>query len=397
MKTTYLENRFSESAENIPVSFIPEILKVTSYPDVISFAGGLPDPALFPAEALNDAARKVFSLEGSAALQYSVSEGILPLREFIAQRSSRNMGIKVETENVMITSGSQQGLDLAGKLLIDPGDPVLMERPSYLGAIQAFSAYQPLFLGSDLLEDGIDTDSFSENLYRHNVKLFYTVPDFQNPTGISYSMEKRAFVAKEIAKYDTYIVEDDPYGEIRFSGEGLPRIKTFLPDRTILLGSFSKIISPGMRLGWVIAEKSIIEKMVLAKQASDLHSNCLAQKIIFRYLMDNDLDRHIASIKHAYKERRDAMLEMITKYFPEDIKIIRPEGGMFLWITFPEKIKITSLLQEAAMKKVLFVPGKAFYIDEEKDNTMRLNFSNTDKEKIKTGIEKLGKILSKHL
>jgi 2-aminoadipate transaminase len=397
MKTTCKKYLFAERMKQIPVSFIREILKVTSSPDTISFAGGLPSPDYFPLDAIKEAAIKVLEKDGRNVLQYAVSEGYYPLREFIADRYYKKSGMKISPEEILITNGAQQGIDLAGKIFINPQDYILLERPSYLGAIQSFSAYQPRFLSADLLNDGINIDQFKNLLIQHPVKLFYTVPNFQNPTGISYSVEKRMLLAKIVSEFNTIIVEDDPYGEIRFNGEQPPSFKSILPEQTILLGSFSKIISPGMRMGWMAADKKIIEMIILTKQASDLHSNYLAQRIIYQFLIDNDLDTHINLIRAAYKKQRDAMIKMISDHFPKDYKVTHPDGGMFLWVTLPEKFNTNKVLEAAAKEKVAFVPGSTFYTNTPTENCMRLNFSNTNFKDMEEGIKRLSKILKEQI
>jgi 2-aminoadipate transaminase len=397
METQCNNYQFATRMGQIPKSFIREILKITSHPDIISFAGGLPNPEYFPLEAIKEAAIKVFENDGKNVLQYAVSEGYQPLREFIADRYQKKSGMKISPTEILITNGAQQGLDLAGKLFINPSDYILLERPAYLGAIQSFSAYEPRIISTDLLDDGIDPDQFKDILKKYPVKLFYTVPNFQNPTGISYSEEKRHILAQLASNYSMIIVEDDPYGELRFNGKAACPFKKLLPDQTILLGSFSKIISPGMRMGWMAADKKIIEMSVLAKQACDLHSNFLSQRIIYQYLMDNDLDKHIDTIKNAYKKQKDFMLKLIQDYFPEDLTVTQPEGGMFLWVTLPPHINAFDLLDKAAKEKVAFVPGGTFYSDHRRDNCLRLNFSNTNFEDMEEGIKRLGKILKDHV
>jgi len=386
---------FAERVNGIPKSFIREILKVTSQPDVISFAGGLPNPSCFPEKEIALAAQRVFEEDAKNVLQYAVSEGYHPLREYISERYRRKHGIDISPEEILIVNGSQQGLDLAAKLFLNKGDKVLLERPSYLGAIQAFSVYQPEFITIPLLEDGINIPSLEEALYKNEAKLFYTVPNFQNPTGISYSLEKKKKVAELLRNSNTFLIEDDPYGEIRFMGEYIPPIKKFNLEQTILLGSFSKIISPGMRLGWVAAPKEIIEKMIVMKQAADLHSNFLSQRIIYRYLRDNSLDEHINRLKTAYAAQRNCMIEMIWDYFPKEISYTKPEGGMFIWLTLPEELDAFVLLEEAAKEKVVFVPGKTFYASPGGENTIRLNFSNSNAEQMEEGIRKLGTIFKR--
>lgn len=396
MQQNQNELLFSERVKHIPKSFLREILKVTSQTDIISFAGGLPNPEFFPVEAIKAASKKVLENDGRNVLQYAVSEGYYPLRKYIAERYAQK-GLEVDPEEILITNGSQQALDLVGKIFIDPGDRILMERPSYLGAIQAFSLYQPAFLGVDLFRDGIDLNEFRKVIRDNAVKLFYTVPNFQNPTGISCAENKREEMAKIILKSNTLLVEDDPYGDINFKEQCIPPVKKLIGKQGILLGSFSKIISPGMRLGWVVAEKRIIEKLLLAKQASDLHSNFLSQRIIYQYLLDNDLDGHITTIREAYRKQKNFMIEMIEKHFPKQIDYNDPEGGMFVWLKLPAKINAFQLLKCAAKEKVVFVPGEIFYVDRAEKNTLRLNFSNSTARQMEKGIEIMGKLLAKAL
>jgi 2-aminoadipate transaminase len=386
--------RFAGRMNSIPRSFIREILKVTSQPDVISFAGGLPNPDYFPAEEITAAAQKVLREDSKSTLQYGVSEGYYPLRKFISNRYKSRYGMEISPEEILIVNGSQQGLDLAGKIFIDQGDKVLLEKPSYLGAIQAFSAYQPEFVTMPLPDDGPDTEFFQTIMKKETIRLFYSIPNFQNPSGISYSADKRKIVSEILNEHDTILVEDDPYGEIRFNGEMLPPLKKFLPENSILLGSFSKIIAPGLRLGWVAAQKEIIEKMIIAKQASDLHSNFLSQKIIHQFLSDNDLDEHLVKIKMGYKNKCSLMLQALDNYFPEGCSWSKPDGGMFIWVTLPEKMNAYDFLQKAAEKKIAFVPGKTFFAGSGGENTMRLNFSNSTAEQIEEGIRQLGGIIS---
>ena len=347
--------------EKTPRSFIREILKVTLDPEIISFGGGLPNPALFPVEALVEAARDVLTEDGMSALQYSTTEGYLPLREYIATRYQKRTGLSISPEHILITNGSQQCLDLIGKVFINTEDPVAIERPGYLGAIQAFSLYEPEFHEVPLLEDGPDTEILSQVLDTHSPKLFYGVPNFQNPSGISYSGEKRHEVAEILSEHDTLFIEDDAYGELRFRGEDLPLVSSYLPGLGVITGSFSKIIAPGMRMGWIAAPPEVFEQVVTAKQASDLHSNYLTQRIIYKFLTDNDLDLHIRHIREVYRHQRDIMVTMIEETFPPGVTITRPEGGMFLWATLPRNFSTMELFHIAIKENVAFVPGDPFY------------------------------------
>ncbi|MGZ7044016.1 MAG: aminotransferase-like domain-containing protein [Methanobacterium sp.] len=384
---------FADRMKNVHKSFIREILKVTEEPDVISFAGGLPNPKSFPVKEINGAVTKVLSRNGDEVLQYSTTEGYLPLRKYIAERYLKK-GLKVDPDEILITNGSQQGIDLISKVFLNKGDEVLVENPTYLAAIQSFGLFEPQFKSVTLLEDGVDVNALRRMLDKNKIKLFYSVTNFQNPTGITYSGQKRKEIAKILKDELTIFVEDYPYGEIRFLGEELPPVKAYL-DNSVLLGSFSKIVSPGMRLGWIVANSEIMEKIIIAKQASDLHSNYFTQRVVYQYLTHNNVDEHIEKIKKMYRNQRNLMISMIEEYFPENVKYTKPEGGMFLWVTLPEELSSMDLFELAIKENVAFVPGKAFFTDGSGDNTLRLNFSNSDEEKIKEGIKRLGKAIYK--
>jgi len=355
-----MNNMFADRMAKTHKSFIREILKVTQDSKVISFAGGLPNPKLFPIKELADACLKVLHQDGENVLQYSTTEGYLPLREYIAERYFVKRGLQVSPDDILITNGSQQGLDLIGKVFMNKGDRIIIERPGYLGAIQAFGIYEPEFVPITLLEDGIDTDLLENALKAGQTKLFHTVINFQNPSGVTYSRQKREKLADIIKSHNTVLVEDNPYGELRFMGEDLPSMKSYLPDGTIVLGSFSKVVTPGLRLGWICAATDVMEKIIVAKQSSDLHSNYLSQRAVYRYLMDHDLDEHILNIREVYKKQRDLMVSMIEKHFPQEIECTKPEGGMFLWATLPENLSSLHLFKLATKENVVFVPGRAF-------------------------------------
>jgi 2-aminoadipate transaminase len=377
----------------IPRSFVREILKVTDDEDMISFAGGLPNPQSFPVEAIKDATSRVLTEDGDKVLQYSTTEGYRPLRELIAQRYKRQ-GLEVEGDDILITNGSQQCLDLVGKVFLDRDDGVVMERPTYLAAIQAFGLYEPQFHSVPLQEDGVNTDALEKILKEEEIKLFYSVTSFQNPTGITYSKDKRRVVAEILTEHDSILVEDNPYGEIRFMGDNIPPIKSLLPD-SILFGTFSKIVSPGMRMGWIVAPPEVMDKLVTAKQASDLHSNYFTQRVVYQYLQDNDVDGHIQNIRKLYKSQRDQMVQSIKDYLPEGVKHTAPEGGMFLWVTLPEGMSAMNLFELALKEKVAFVPGETFYTETPETNTMRLNFSNCCEDEIIEGMRRLGTAIQK--
>jgi len=376
-------------------SFIREILKVTESPDVISFAGGLPNPRFFPVEEIKEACSRVLKEHGREALQYRTTEGFLPLREQIADRYALH-GVHVSPDQILITTGSQQGIDLVGKIFLNEGDRVVLERPSYLGAIQALGLYQPKFRVVTLEDEGCDVEELRSQALT-GLKLMYSVPNFQNPSGISYSVSRREEAAEVLAQTNAVFLEDDPYGELRFRGVRAASMRKFLKDQAILLGSFSKVVSPGLRLGWIAAGAAVMEKLIIAKQASDLHSSSLEQRVVHRYLLDNDLDTHLSRIRIAYGRQRDAMVHMLDTYCPTGVTCTRPEGGMFLWVTLPPGISSMDLFNLAVKENVAFVPGHPFYVDGGGDSTLRLNFSNTDEARIEEGIKRLGRAMCRLL
>lgn len=384
---------FAERMNTIPKSFIREILKVTVNPEVISFAGGLPNPKCFPFAEISTAATEALSQINVSSLQYGTTEGYQPLREYIARRYRDKKNLDITPDEILITNGSQQGLDLIGKIFLEKNDKLVIEKPAYLGAIQAFSAYEPQFCPVPLMEDGIDIDYLKNILNKNSVKLFHTVINFQNPSGISYSERKRRELTEVFKQYDTIIVEDDPYTDLRFSGTSPQSMRSLLDGRVILLGSFSKTIAPGLRLGWICAKSDIMDKLITAKQASDLHSSSLCQEIVHQYLINNDADKHIRTIINVYKKQRDAMITSIEKNFPSEVTFTRPEGGMFLWVTLPEQLSALELFEKAIKENVAFVPGVPFYTDGGGTNHMRLNFSNANEEDIEEGIKRLGRII----
>ena len=383
-----MKELFADRMSNVPRSFVREILRVTEDPDIISFAGGLPNPISFPHKEIAESAAAVFKDSSNEALQYGSTEGYKPLRDYIAKRY-QNSGLDINPDNILMINGSQQGLDLIGKVFLNRDDVVLIERPTYLAALQSFGLYEPKFVSIPLLEDGVDLEVLEDMVESFNPKFFYSIPNFQNPTGITYSKNKREKIGDIFNRNNTILVEDNPYGEIRFIGEDLPSIKNYI-ENSVLLGSFSKIVSPGMRLGWIVADKEIMNHLITAKQASDLHSNYLTQMIVHRYLTGYDVENHIQDIRDMYRIQRDCMVNMIKKYFPSDVKYTKPEGGMFLWVTLPEDMSSMELFEIAIKENVAFVPGEAFYSNNPETNTLRLNFSNSNKKKIEEGIKRLG-------
>lgn len=390
-------NCFAQRMSTVHRSFIREILKVTADPSIISFAGGLPNPALFPMAEMAESAARVIAEHGQTALQYSTTEGDAGLRQWIADRYKAKKGMDVDPDTILITTGSQQGLDLLGKVFLDKGDPVLMERPGYLGAIQAFSFFEPSFRTVALHEDGPDVEELQAELARGGVKMFYAVPSFQNPSGITWCTQKRQAVAEIMEQAETFFVEDDPYGELRFKGEHEPPVCSFMKKYGMMTGSFSKIAAPGFRIGWIVAPAEVRDKLVVAKQASDLHTSTVAQKIMLDYLAHNDIDAHIEKILSCYGKQAEQMQEAISRHFPEEVSVTKPEGGMFLWARLPKGCSSMELVDAAIACKVAFVPGRPFYVDGSGDNTLRLNFSNADPARIEEGIKRLGQCMKEFL
>lgn len=383
----------SKNCKNIPRSFVREILEVAEGDEMISLAGGLPNPAFFPVQQMKEAFHKLMDADGKHTLQYAGSQGYLPLRQWICDRYNAKYGMSITPENILITNGSQQALDLLGKMFINPGDPLILEKPSYLGAIQAFSAYLPQFHQVNLADDGIDLNELERVILETGAQVLYGIPNFQNPSGISYSEEKRAGLAELMNWYGLMFIEDDPYNEVRFEGEFLPPVYTHCPEQTIWCGSFSKMISPGIRAGWICAPTQLMPYLLRAKQASDLHTNNIVQRIVYRFLHDNDLEAHLSCIRQAYKKQKDCMVRAIQTYFPEEVVCTNPEGGMFLWATLPDFLNADELVNEAIRQKVVFVPGRSFFTAEDGSRNMRLNFSNASEEMIEEGIKRIGMVL----
>ena len=394
MTTVFRAARFAQRTARLRASTIREMLKVTQQPDVISFGGGLPAPELFPIADIAEAARRVLERRGAAALQYSVTEGIPEMRRWVAERLTRRTGRIFEAEEATIVNGSQQGLDLVGKIFLDPGDHLVLENPSYLGAIQAFDAYQARYLTVDTDDHGAIPESLERVLERADPfpKFLYLVPNFQNPTGRTLAPDRREKIVRISERYDLPIVEDDPYGELRFEGPDVRALVSYESTAPIIYsGTGSKIMAPGMRIAWlVIGDPEIREKIVLAKQGADLHSGTFAQYVFHEYVSDDAaFERHVAAIVATYRRRRDVMAEALAGLGLEGIQFALPAGGMFLWATLPG-IDTTELLRVSARQKVVFVPGVSFYPARDVHDGMRLNFSNASEEMIQAGIERLG-------
>lgn len=389
--------RFAERTLGIKASEIRELLKLTEMPEIISFAGGLPAGELFPIEKLVSVSAQVLREDGKSALQYSATEGYTPLREIIANQRMINAGIKANIDNIMITSGSQQGLEFSARIFIDKGDIIICESPSYLGAINAFKAYQPTFIEIPMDDNGMIVDELEKALKAHpEAKMIYTIPDFQNPSGKTMSVDRRKRVAELSRIYNIPVIEDCPYGELIFEGEVYPSIKSFDTEGNVIyLGTFSKTFCPGLRIGWVCAEPEIIQKYIIVKQGADLQCSSISQRETALFMQKYDLNEHIANIRTIYKRRRDVMLEAIEKYFPEDVKYTRPKGGLFTWIELRKDLDASEILVEALKENVAFVPGGSFYANGGNKNHFRLNYSSMNEELIVEGMKRLGKVLQK--
>lgn len=385
---------YAKRMENIKASEIRELLKLTQQPEIISFAGGLPAPESFPIEEFIKVSKEVLEKEGAKALQYGSTEGHPALREAIAKRMADSK-VPTTADNILITSGSQQGLDFAAKIFINPGDIIVCESPTYLGAINAFKAYEPKFVEIDTDKDGMDMEQLEKTLKENdNVKFIYAIPDFQNPSGKTWSIERRRKLVELANEYNIAIIEDNPYGSLRFEGDFLPAIKHFDTEgRVAFLGTFSKILAPGLRLGWVDAEKAFLEKFILVKQGADLQSSTISQMEVAKFIEMYDLDEHIQKIIALYRVRRDLMLKTMEEEFPKEATFTYPEGGLFTWVVLPEYMNARDLAAKALEQNVAYVPGGSFYPNGGNENTFRLNYSNMDDERIVEGITRLGKVL----
>lgn len=390
--------RYSERTSVLKASEIREILKLTEKPDVISFAGGLPAPELFPTEQMQLISSKVLREDGRAALQYSTTEGYAPLREIIAKQRMAAAGVSTSFDNIIITSGSQQGLEFSAKIFIDKDDIIICEKPTYLGAINAFKAYQPRFVEITMDDDGMKVDELENVLKKHpEAKMIYTIPDFQNPSGKTMSVERRKRIAELAKLYNIPVIEDCPYGELIFEGEPYPSIKSFDKNGYVIyLGTFSKTFCPGLRIGWICASPEILQKYVVVKQGADLQCSTINQREAALFMQTYDLNEHISKIRTVYKRRRNLMIDSIEKYFPAEVKYTRPKGGLFLWVELAKNLDATKILEEALKQKVAFVPGGSFFANGENENYFRLNYSNMSEELIVEGIKRLGKVLKKY-
>jgi 2-aminoadipate transaminase len=360
-------------------------------PEIISFAGGLPSPATFPVEQLKVAFDKVLSEQGKVALQYGPTDGYAPLREWVADSLSTN-GARISPNQVLMTSGSQQDLDLLGKVLIDERSKVLVETPSYLGALQAFSLYGSEFVSVPSDDGGLLPETVAT--LGQGARILYALPNFQNPTGRTLSLQRRHVLVDVCARLGLPLIEDDPYGALSYRAEPLPKMLSMNPDGVIYMGSFSKILTPGIRLGYVVAPRPLVEKLEQAKQATDLHTAQLTQMVVYNTIKDGFLDDHIPTIRKLYSDQCDAMLDALQTYFPSQCSWTRPEGGMFIWVTLPKHIDSMQLLDEAVGQRVAFVPGAPFYGNTPEKHTLRLSFVTVPPARIREGIERLGKLIA---
>ena len=398
-----IDRIFSKRATRFRSSEIRELLKITQIPGMISFAGGLPNPLAFPVEIIHECIEKIFQEDIEPALQYGSTEGLTQLRGVLAKRMKKNNHIDCELHDVLITSGAQQALSLVALCFLDPGDTYLTTVPAYLGAIQAFHAYEANCESIPMNDEGIDTDSLRRNLKRlHrtgiNPKFIYTVPTFQNPSGETMSLSHRKELLDIASEYDFLIIEDDPYGELIFEGSSIQPIKSYdTKGRVVYISTFSKILAPGFRIGWIIASKVILDKFIQGKQAADLCTNVFSQYVAYEYIKGGYLDKHVERIKELYKRKRDVMLEALKEYFPSEVKWTMPKGGMFIWITLPKSIDTRLMFQKAIAKKVAYVVGEAFYPEGGDYNSMRLNFSYSEDELIKEGIKRLAEVIQDEL
>lgn len=388
--------QYSKRMQYVKPSAIRELLKLGSDPDVISFGGGYPDPEVFPIEQLAEIFGSVIREQGRQALQYATSEGLPALRQKLVERMKK-ANIECSLDNLIMVQGGQQGLDLMAKMLVNPGDVIITERPTFLGALIAFNPYEPKYVCVSMDENGMKMDELEEALKANSkAKFIYTIPEFHNPTGVTMSLDRRKRIVELASQYDVMILEDSPYREIRYEGEPLPAIKSFDTEgRVVHLGSFSKILSPGMRLGWVVANAETAEKMCLLKMAEDTQNSTVNMYAANRFMEKYDIDVHIDGIKKVYKRKKDLMLDTIRKTFPKEVSFTNPEGGLFTWLTFPEKIDATKLMKERVLPeaKVAYVPGATFFPIDEEPNHCRVNYSCMPEEKIIQGITRLGDIL----
>lgn len=391
--------RFSSFAQTLQSSDIAALLALTEKPEVISFAGGLPAPELFPIEEMKKVDEAIYDEEGRQAVQYGTTEGYLPLREQICQRMKAKFFVDCKPEDIVVTTGSQQALFILSQILVDMDQTILMESPSYMGAIMAFDPVRPKYTEVPTDDQGIVPEELEKILAADDsIRMIYVIPEFQNPTGITWPVERRKAFMDVINKYDVVVLEDDPYGEIRYDIEKLPSLKSMdTQGKVVFLGSFSKIFMPGLRLGWIVANPEIIDKFVKFKQAVDLGTSTFGQRQAAYFCKMYDMEEHIAKITALYAKRRDLMYQSMEKYFPEGVTFTYPKGGLFTWVTLPEQMDATELMPKCLAKNVAYVPGGIFYPNGGNRNHFRLNYSNMPEDRIVEGIKRLGDVLKEEL
>ncbi|MGB8647942.1 MAG: PLP-dependent aminotransferase family protein [Anaerolineae bacterium] len=403
---TLWDHRYAQRTQRMASSAIRELLKLTEQPGIISFAGGLPAPEVFPIQQVQEATERVLREHGAQALQYGATEGFQPLREMIARHTAR-FGLEITPDNILITSGSQQALDLLGKIFINRGDRILVESPTYLGALQAWNAYGAEYVPVASDDNGMIVDALEEAL-RTGPKFIYCLPNFQNPTGVTLALERRRKLVELADRHGVPVIEDDPYGQLRFEGEHLPPLVVIdgcgrdtgdfcYRGNIIYLSTFSKVLAPGLRLAWVVAPPEVIRKLVQAKQGADLHTSTFTQMIAYEVARGGFIDQHVHLIRSVYRERRDIMLTSMGEHFPTNVHWTRPQGGLFLWSTLPQEMDAREVLRAAVQEKVAFVPGGPFFPCGGGLNTMRLNFSNATPDQIREGIIRLGRVLTEQM
>jgi 2-aminoadipate transaminase len=390
------KSSFAKRTHRLTSSVIRELLKITQMPDVISFAGGMPAPEFFPKREVMEACNQIIPEKGEIVLQYGQTEGVADLKKYLS-RAMRKYGVPAEPVNILPTCGSQQALDLIGKVFIDEGDRILVSEPTYLGALQAWNLYGPEYVTCKMNDDGVIVEDVEKALKEGPVKFMYMLPNFHNPAGVTISLERRKRLVELADEYNIFIVEDDPYGELRYEGEDITPMIVLKKERVIYLSTFSKTLAPGIRLGWIVAPEFTMAKILQAKQGADLHTGTFVQHITNDICQRGVLKAHVEKLKVIYKERRDVMLESLEENFPKEVKWTRPEGGLFLWVTLPEDVDTEVIFDMAKVNKVAFVPGFAFFPYEGGRHSMRLNFSNTTPDKIREGIKKLAEIVKEKL
>ena len=390
---------FANRMDRLKGSAVRELMALTARPEVISFAGGMPAPELFPVEGVKEAACAVLDEMGRKALQYAPTEGYIPLREQIVKRMEERLHIKTDIDHVLVTSGSQQGLDFSARVFLNPGDVILVESPSYVGALNAFNACEPTYVEVPTDDYGMIPEELERILATtENVKLIYVIPDFQNPSGKTWSMKRREHFMELINKYEIPVIEDNPYGDLRFEGEYLPSLKSMdTKDLVIFLGTLSKVFCPGLRIGWVCAPAEILAKYNFVKQGADLQVSSFDQMLASKFMDMYDLNEHVEKIKAVYKVRRDLMLKTMEETFPAGVTWTKPEGGLFTWVTLPEGVDAGKIAPKLLEQNVAYVPGGAFYPYPGKENHFRLNYSNATEENLVEGIKRIGAVLTAEL